>query len=330
MMYLYFILISFSLIGYGSCVNKFLKIKNLCFGLNGLIGITFLSIISFSTSIFFKHDFIFNLIVLIIGLILFILFLKKIENLKKELCFFFIIFALMFLFITIAKNHDDFPYYHFPYIHLLTEYSHPIGIGQLNNGFRTPSSIFFVSSLLYLPLVKYYLYHILPALILGFSNLILLKFVINKKIFNENNFINFLSLISIIFLNIFFYRLSEHGTDRSGMILTIIAIIYLFLLLNFKKNESSEFIKDNLKIFAIIICFVVSIKPFYLINLLLFFPILINKDIRKFFLELIFSKTFIYCSSILIFIFFLYIYKFWMYYFSNKSNMFWKSFVVYC
>ena len=130
-MYLYFILISFSLIGYGSCVNKFLKIKNLCFGLNGLIGITFLSIISFSTSIFFKHDFIFNLIVLIIGLILFILFLKKIENLKKKIFFFFIIFALMFLFITIAKNHDDFPYYHFPYIHLLTEYSHLLVLDNL-------------------------------------------------------------------------------------------------------------------------------------------------------------------------------------------------------
>ena len=304
MMYIYFILLSFCSIGYGCYLNKILKIKNQCFGLNGLIGITFLSIISFSTSIFLKHNFIFNSIILIIGIICFIFFLKKVKNSKKEFYFFFITFLLLFLFITIAKNHDDFPYYHFPYIHLLTEYSHPVGIGQLNNGFRTPSSIFFISSLFYLPSIKYHLYHVLPALILGFSNLILLKFILSKKNFYENNFINFLSLIVIIFLNIFFYRLAEHGTDRSGMIMTMIAIIYLFLILNMKQEKSSELLKENLKIFSIIIFFVISLKPFYLVNLALFLPILINKRFRNFFFELLFSKTSFYCILFLIFTFF--------------------------
>ena len=56
--------------------------------------------------------------------------------------------AISILLITIyaAKNHDDFPYYHFPYTHLLTEYSVLIGIGNFNHGFRTHSSIFYLFS----------------------------------------------------------------------------------------------------------------------------------------------------------------------------------------
>ena len=79
------------------------------------------------------------------------------------------------IFILIAKNHDDFSYYHFPYISLLTEYSHPIGIGVLNNGFRSPSSIFFISSMFYLPKSGIFLFHLTPAFILIFCKYSIFK-----------------------------------------------------------------------------------------------------------------------------------------------------------
>ena len=47
-----------------------------------------------------------------------------------------------------------------PYISLLTEYTHPLGLGKINNGFRSPSSIFFISSMLYLPGANFYLFHL--------------------------------------------------------------------------------------------------------------------------------------------------------------------------
>ena len=56
-----------------------------------------------------------------------------------------------------------------------------IGIGILNLGFRTPSSIFFLNSLFYLPIIKYFLFQIGVTLIYGFSILILIL-DINKKL----------------------------------------------------------------------------------------------------------------------------------------------------
>ena len=80
--------------------------------------------------------------------------------------------------------------------------------------FRTPSSIFYLNSLFYLPYLDYYLYHMGAILILGFSNIILvsnIKKYLDKK---ENNQFFFLNLIAFIFINVFFYRIAEHGTDR--------------------------------------------------------------------------------------------------------------------
>ena len=302
MIYLYFYLISFSLIGYGFILSKLIKIQSSNFGLLGLLGLTLLSFISFSTSLFFKHGILFNSFFLLLGIFFFIFSLKKINELKKEFILHFAVFFTLFLFISLAKNHDDFPYYHFPYAYLLTEFTHPIGIGQLNNGFRSPSSIFFLSSMFYLPKISFYLFHTVPALILGFSNLILLKKIFDKKTFEQLRILNFLSLFCLVFINIFFYRLAEHGTDRSGMILIMLSIIYLiFLTSNTSNLQKSEDFK-YFKIFSILICFIISLKPYYLINLPLFLILLFYQNTRKIFLQLLFSPTFFYCLFFLIFI----------------------------
>ena len=297
MIYFYFYIISISIIGYGFFVSKFLDINKNKFGLLGLIGIVFLCFFSYFSSLFVKHNYFFNSLFIIIGLLIFIFSLRKISSLKREFINFFIVFILLILFISISKNHDDFPYYHFPYMILLTEHSHPIGLGLLNNGFRSPSSIFFIGSMFYLPGINFYLFHLTPALIMGFSNLLLLNLTLNKKIFYKNKFINFLSLLSLVFINIFFYRLAEHGTDRSGMIIIIISIIYLLHLINNSyQNEKNENI-NYLKIIAILICFAATIKPSFLIYLIFFLiPIFFNNN-RFLFLNLFFTWTFYFCFS---------------------------------
>ena len=237
-MYLYFYLISFSLIGYGFVTCKYLKIKNFNFGILGMIGIVSLALISFASSLFVKHGQIFNFLILTLGIIFLIFNLGRIKNVKKEIIFTFLSFSLLLLFITVGKNHDDFPYYHFSYIQILTDYSHPYGLGQLNNGFRSPSSIFFISSIFFLPKIGIYLFHISPALILGFANVIFLKIIFDKENFKKQKIISFLGVMFFSFINIFFYRLAEHGTDRSGMILTLLSIIYLISLINSRNLNS--------------------------------------------------------------------------------------------
>ncbi len=300
-LYFYFYTLGISLIGFGILISRILKIESKDFGIYGILGITFLSIISYSTAIFFKHNYLFNFFFFILGFSIFLFHIRRLSEFKIELIKFFTIFSILIIFILLAKNHDDFPYYHFPYMVFLTEHTHPIGFGNLNNGFRSPSSIFFISSMFYLPKAEFYLFHLTPAFIMGFANLSFLNFALNKKNFEENNFINFLSLISLMFINIFFYRLAEHGTDRSGMVLVILAIIYLYYSLIYNSEGIAQSKQDSIKIFSILIFFVVSLKPFYLINLPLFLIFLFFKNVRNVFFSLLFGRTFYYCVIILFF-----------------------------
>ena len=279
MLIFYFYLISLSIVGYGFFLSKILKIDTNELGFIGLLGLSFLVFFSYTSSIIYQHDHLFNTLTLLVGLIFFILFLNlRFILIKKELITFLIIFTILVVFILIGKNHDDFSYYHFPYSHLLTQYSHPIGIGWLNNGFRNPSSLFFLNSLFYLPKIDFYLFHISPAYFLGFSNLILLKLIFNINIFKKINLVNFLSLLVFLFINIFFYRLGEHGTDRSGQIIVLLIVILFIAIMNNTKDKLFKY--DNLKtifLIGILLTILISLKPFYLIYspiiLLIFFSI---------------------------------------------------------
>ena len=88
-----------------------------------------------------------------------------------------------------------------------------------------------------LPGAKYNLFHFAPAYIMVFSNFILFKLIFNKKIQKNYIFITFLSLASLIFIDVFFYRLGEHGTDRSAMILIIILVLNLLYFINKKEKK---------------------------------------------------------------------------------------------
>ncbi|MBD1139664.1 hypothetical protein IDH15_00110 [Pelagibacterales bacterium SAG-MED38] len=197
------------------------------------------------------------------------------------------------------KTHDDFHYYHFPYSYYLTQNSLLVGVGQFNHGFRTPSSIFYLNSLFFLPLAKYYLFYIPTLLIMGFSNQILIsrifKYFKSKKI----DFIFFLSLFFFIFINIFFYRLQEHGTDRSAQILILILFLQLLIFLNFDKNA-----KNELDQMIVILGLIISLKAFYILYLLV--PLVVSWILYKenklnLFKDLLKNKIF-YFFLILIFV----------------------------
>jgi len=263
--------------GYGLAINsiskKFKITNNL--GYIGLIGVLFLIIYAYVSSLFISHGQSHNVIILVIGIIFFVKFYFD-NSTQEGWSYFFLIFFILLIAAFIFKTHDDFLYYHFPYSYYLTENSLIFGMGNFDLGYRTPSSIFYLNSLFYLPFVKYYMFHMPAVLIMGFSNLTLL--IKLKKNINSNqvNFVTYFTLLALIFINVFFYRIAEHGTDRSAQILIFLLFIEVMLLSNFKINISNQTSK-----LYILIGLIISFKAFYILYGI-FFLIILFQLLRKF------------------------------------------------
>ena len=295
---LFYFLILYSIIGYGRIFTLFnSNYQDSSF--NGLIGVALLILLSYLTNIFFAHDFLHNSLIIFLGLGIFIYDFKK--NLSKRILEYrdiTIIFIIIFIAILMYKNHDDFYYYHFLYTHILTNYNKIFGLGNLNHGFRTASSIFYLNSLFYLPVVKYFLMNSGAAYILGFSNYILFKNI--KDLIKKNNFNNvlFLSVLSIIYINTIFARIAEHGTDRSALILIFVMSVFYLKSLSIKKNEINyKYFNNFYSKLALLFAIIISLKSFYIIYLVIF--LLWFFQIKKYFklnilISLIFKNYYTY------------------------------------
>jgi hypothetical protein len=293
----YYWIITFSIIGYGIFFNNFFFKKSDNVGFIGIYGIFFLILLSYMVSFFMPHTKLLNSSILLIGLVNFLVNMNK-NIIKKNINTLLSVFTILIVFILLAKNHDDFPYYHFPYTHLLTEYSNMVGLGNFNHGFRTHSSIFYLSSLFNLPYSNFYLLHLSPVFFMGFANVILynkiLLYLEGKKI----NYILYLSLLSLVFINVFFSRLGEHGTDRSAMILIIITVIELLYLINQNKIiDRVSFLK-----LLIFITLIISLKTFYILHCLLFIPIIWYFKERRISLIFLFKNPISYLCLAMVFL----------------------------
>ena len=272
-------IIILSVIGYGLLFQNILSNSiDIEFEYNLLGSLFFLISLSYLTHFFFNHGYIHNLTIIILGIISFIFYSFKKKLLLKEylryICF---VFGILVVALLAVKTHDDFPYYHFPYTYYLTQENLIIGVGNLVHAFRTPSSIFYLNSLFYLPIIEYFTFSMGAILILGFSNLILIFKLKNDYHNKKYDFVFYLTFLSFLFINIFFYRIAEHGTDRSAQILILILFIEILSLY----REST----DETKIFSrILILFglIISLKAFYILYLLVLIPVFLKFKKRTF------------------------------------------------
>ena len=292
-----YFLIVLSVVGHGVLAIKLTKtnISTEEIGFVGLIGIFFLILYSYVTHFFISHGYLHNIIFITIGLVSIYYFRTKIL-IKSNLIFIFSVFSIIFLAFIIFKTHDDFGYYHFPYSYYLNKFSMIIGIGPINHGFKTPSSIFYLNSLFYLPYLDYNLYHMSAILVLGFSNIILISNI--KKYLDEkkNNQFFFLNLLAFVFVNVFFYRIAEHGTDRSAQILIFLFFIYILSLRG--RYENFDNIVTKL---IVLLSIVVSLKSFYILYFIFIIPIIyyIAKDDKAHLTYRIFKTPIFYFSILL-------------------------------
>ena len=273
--FFYYYLILFSIIGYGNISSKLLK-RELSLGEIGFYGLISMILISYITNFIIPHNYIHNSILILVGIISFYFYIIKPE-LDKNLFFIsLIVFAILFIGVLLFKNHDDFFYYHFPYTLSLIEHKKIIGLGHLEHGFRTPSSIFYLNSLFYLPLAKLSLINLGAIYYMGFSNIFFLEkifFFLKKK---KTNFLLFLSLASLLLINTAFYRIAEHGTDRSALILIFVLVIVYYQSLEYSKFFDRKKLINSYQNILVLLLLIISLKSFYIIYVIVLFAWLVQ------------------------------------------------------
>ena len=275
LLFSFYTLILISILGFGHLgsiiLNKSKSLSEL-----GFMGLLILILISYITNFFLPHSFVHNLILIIIGLISFIFFILKKKIDKQTIILISAVFLILFVGLLMYKNHDDFFYYHFPYTVSLISQKKIIGIGLLEHGFRTPSSLFYLNSLFYLPIVDYYLINAGAIYIMGFSNLFFLEKIayhIKKK---NTDVILFLSLLSLLIINTSFSRIAEHGTDRSALILIFVFVIYYLESLRIKHKDHQENFIEYYEKMIVVLLLIISLKSFYVIYLIMFLVWIFN------------------------------------------------------
>ena len=295
------LIITFTFIGYGSLLLNYIdkKLLKKDIGYLGLSGLFFCTIISYTTIFFTKHGYVHNIIFITIGISLFLFFYltKKINlDFKK----YHLIFILLFVGLLISRNHDDFSYYHLTYSLGLTENKLILGLGNLGHGYTHHSSIFFLNSLIYLPVIKHFLFHSIGWITLFFINLIFVNELLdkNKKYLN---FEFFFYLFAFLFINFKFFRIGSYGTDLSAQIIILSIIPLIYNLYKFKKIEYLD--KTNFSLVVILITYLATLKSFMILNFLFLIPLTFFTKIKKIGLILIPRTIFVSISGLLLLIF---------------------------
>ncbi len=289
LLFFYFVIL-FSILGYGKLVTS-LSSNDQDIDFQGFNGIALLIIISYLTNFFSPHNFLHNSIVVLLGLCIFVFDIRKNYKKKlKEYKLIILIFLIIFIGLLMHKNHDDFYYYHFQYTLILTNFEKIFGLGHLGHGYRTPSSIFYLNSLFYLPGIKYFLMNSGAIYIFGFANFFFIRTI---KIFLKNkdfSFVFYLSLLSFIYIATSFYRISEHGTDRSALILIFVMAIYYLKSINLlDRYKNTQIINEYFSKIIILFFIIISLKTFYLIY---FFILLVwIFEMKKFLFQKQFLST---------------------------------------
>ena len=292
LIYLSALFLLFSVLGYGFLLSRIIGSSLISFniGYQGLLGILLLTTISYFTIFFVKHGYLHNLIIHFIGILSFIFYVKK-NNFLKQFIKITFIFTILFVALLIIRNHDDFNYYHLTYSLGLTENKIFLGLGQFQHGYKHHSSIFFFNSIIFLPFIKYYLFHSLGWFTLVFVNYIILDVLIfkNKKILD---FEYYFYLLIILFINVKFSRIGGYGTDLSAQIilLTIFPLIYSTLQSAIKVPS----FKSNFLLIILLITYTVTLKAFFILNFLFLIPFLFFYDYNKIITLSIFNKAIIF------------------------------------
>jgi len=214
---------SFSLIflsGFGSLLNNN---NEKDFLLNIIFGYIILSVL-----VTFIHFFlaITSITIIIIFSSGFLLHIKNYDysflNLKKINYWYVLIFFILIPIFISQKYHEDFGYYHLPYIINLLNEKIIFGLGNLNVAFIHNS--IWLNILSVFNFKNNYNFVTLPTFLLYF---VFITYSVSQIIkYNQNYSSNYFLIICIFYLILKFTRISEFGNDILALIFSILGIFF--------------------------------------------------------------------------------------------------------
>jgi len=217
---------------------------------------------------FFKISFYIAIGLLFIGLILFLKNHKSsLTKLYKSNLLYLIIFMILVPIYISQKYHEDFGYYHLPYVITMIEEKIIFGLANANSAFAHNSIWLNILPIFYIN--ENYDY-VLIATFLIYSVFIIYSFsLINKE--KKKTISNFFLIVCLFYIVLKFTRISEYGNDIPALIFTTLAILNFFKFQeerNLKKKNSYFFYNFSFTAFAILIKF--SVIPVLILSAYLF------------------------------------------------------------
>ena len=243
---------------------------------------------------FFKITFIISAIILFVGFFwgLKTFIISKLNNKKEIFILSLIILILIPIYIS-QKYHEDFGYYHLPYIINVANEKIIFGLANVNRAFVHNSIWLNILPIFYLN--ENFNFVTIPTFLIY---CLLIIFSIKNIFYGKNKSIsNFFLIVSSFYLILKFTRISEYGNDIPAIIFSILSIYY-FLKFSEENDiilkKKNFFFNISFTLFSILIKF--SSIPLIILTLFLFiknFKILI-KEIFKLHFILIYFLFFIF------------------------------------
>lgn len=243
----------YSVAGYGKIITD----KNSNYFETYLDGTILLLVLSYLIYVTFGTNLIINILIILIGLILYFKLNKEFKTIKNKN----IIFLLLSIFsiLIISKTHEDFNGYHYFSIYEIFNHNLRIGVSNLNDRFFHSSLLALNQSLIILPYFDFKLVH-LTSFFIYFCTV---GYFITNLFSNDNkNKDIFYCLLCLLILLVKINRLSEFGYDYISQFILLIVFHKIYFL----NSNNNEIIKS---IIYFLLC--VLIKPISLF----FSPIMI-------------------------------------------------------
>jgi hypothetical protein len=170
---------------------------------------------------FVKIDYLISLIILFLGLIYFIKNNK--ENFLKINYVYLIIFIVLVPIFLNQKYHEDFGYYHLPYVLTMVEQKIIFGLANSNIAYSHNSIWLNIMSIFY-STKNNFNYLTMPTFLI--YSVFIIFFIKKNLEINKKSISNYFIIISLFYLSLKFTRWSEYGNDLPSLLFSILTIFY--------------------------------------------------------------------------------------------------------
>ena len=188
------------------------------------------------------------------------------KKINHNVYLYVLIFIILIPIYLSQKYHEDFGYYHLPYVITIIEEKIIFGLANANSAFAHNSIWLNILPIFYIN--ENYDFILIPTFLI-YSVFIIYSFnLINKE---KKTISNFFLIVCLFYIVLKFTRISEYGNDIPALIFTILAILNFFKFQeerNLKKKISYFFYNFSFTVFAILIKF--SVIPVLILSVYLF------------------------------------------------------------